>query len=164
MSGARKPYAFVFDVDGTLVRFTEGLRRHLEPDAFDLDAYHRATVSEAPVAKSVVVLLQALQAADVAIVISTYRERLYREDTMRLFDRLNIWPKRTYMRLAEDRELTNVAVKAKHLDRIAESYEIIGMADDDPAIEALCQERGIPILVVPGWLAEADTTNRHASD
>lgn len=154
----------MFDVDGTLVQLTDGLRQHLAADSFDLDAYHAASVTEAPAFDGIVVLLKALQDAGVAIIVSTYREADYRDVTFELFDRLGIWPKSTYMRLPEDRELPNYAVKEKHLERIAETYEIIGVADDDPAIEELCKRRGIPVLVVPGWLAEADTTNRGAAD
>ena len=102
-----KPPAFVFDIDGTLVEITPELRRHLEEDSFDLDTYHAATVHEAPASGRVLTLLRALQDANVAIIMSTYRERSYRDITLKLFDRLGIRPTKTYMRLPEDRDLPN---------------------------------------------------------
>lgn len=159
---ARRPSAFVVDVDGTLIQFTDALRRHLAEDTFDLDAYHLATVTEAPAAQTIIRMIDAFQVAGVAIIMSTYREIRYRDVTLALFDRLGVRPDKTYMRLPEDRHLANYLVKSKHIDRIQQTFEIICVADDDPAIEALCKERGIPVLVVPGWVQEADTTNRGA--
>lgn len=150
-SALGKRQAFVFDVDGTLVEFTDDLRRHFAEATFDLDAYHAAAVHQAPASDRVLTLLKALQRAGIAIVMSTYREESYRSVTLALFDRLGVWPDKTYMRLEGDRDLPNFEVKAKHLDRIVEAYDVIGMADDDPAIAELCQRRGIPVLVVPGW-------------
>lgn len=154
-----RPKAFVFDVDGTLIQFTPELRAHLAADRLDLATYHAAAVTEAPVSSAVLVLLEALQRAGVAIIMSTYRHAAYRQDTLDLFDRIGISPDKTYMRLPEDSDLPNYVVKAKHLDRIEETFDVVGVADDDPAIEELCKRRGIPVLVVPGWVEAENTTN-----
>lgn len=146
-----RPLAFVFDIDGTVIEYTVALREHFSSEVHDLDAYHQQSIWDAPAATRTLALLRALEKAGVTIIMSTYRERHYYEKTMKLFDRLEIWPAKTYMRLREDRDLPAYEVKTKHLDRIEETFEVIGMADDDPSIRRLCEERGIPILVAPGW-------------
>ncbi|GAA1793886.1 HAD family acid phosphatase [Nostocoides veronense] len=155
-----RPQAFVFDIDGTVIEYTVALREHFSSEVHDLDAYHEQAVWDAPAATRTLVLLRALEKAGVTIIMSTYRERHYYAKTMQLFDRLQIWPAKTYMRLPEDRDLSTYEVKAKHLKRIEETFEVIGMADDDPSIRRLCEERGIPILVAPGWI-DASRTPHH---
>lgn len=157
-----RPQAFVFDIDGTVIEYTVALREHFSGEAHDLDAYHEQSIREAPAATRILALLRALDKAGVTIIMSTYRERHYYAKTLELFDRLEIWPTKTYMRLPEDRDLPTYEVKAKHLNRIDETFEVIGMADDDPSIQRLCEERGIPILVAPGWF-DASRAPHHAS-
>lgn len=153
-----KRLAVIYDVDGTLVDVSS-VRHHvlagLQPDGTykkskNFDAFHEDAVSCPPHAW-VVRTMQVWRDMGYEILIVTARSEKYRRQ-------LDWWLAENgvacdappFMRTEGDYR-KDYLVKGEILDRILKRWDVRHAYDDNPAILALWEERGIEYTEVPGW-------------
>ena len=153
-----RPPAVIVDVDGTLVDVS-GVRHYVleDPRRKDFHHFHLAAMFCPPIA-STVALVRALWGSGVTVYIVTARKRRWLRHTQDWLWKHSIGYDALFMR-ADDDDRRDVLVKADILDDILTRHDVVLAVDDNPAVIALWQERGIPTVIVPGW----DTTMERRS-
>jgi len=147
-----KPKAIIFDMDGTLANVS-GIRHYLRPTpphrSKNFDAFHAESVDCPP---NPAVLNHAMVAHLLGhqIIIVTARRARWRHHTAWWLALHGVPSDAMFMRGDKDNR-PDYNVKSDILDAISHTWDVVHAVDDNPAVIALWQERGIPTTIVEGW-------------
>lgn len=147
--------AAIFDMDGTLCNVSS-IRYHVNPkDArFSgtkrFDRFHADSI-DCPPNHEVLRLVDQCRDEGLAIIIVTARKFMWRYHTMTWLIEWGVEYDAMYLRGDNDNR-KDYEVKADILAGIREGgYEPVLAVDDNPAIIALWEGRGIETITIPGW-------------
>ena len=147
-----KPKAIIFDMDGTLANVS-GIRHYLRPTppsrSKNFDAFHAESVDCPP---NHAVLNHAMVAylLGYKIIIVTARRARWRHHTAWWLALHGVPSDAMFMRGDKDNR-PDYYVKSDILDAILHTWDVVHAVDDNPAVIALWNERGIPTTIVEGW-------------
>jgi phosphoglycolate phosphatase-like HAD superfamily hydrolase len=144
-----KPFAVIFDMDGTLVNVSE-IRHLVSGPARDFDAFHRASV-DCPAHQWVVRAAHDEHYKGFRVLIVTARSARYRHETAWWLALHHVPSEALYMRGNKDQR-PDVEVKRDILRQIRTRYEVMQAYDDNPSVIGLWLSEGIPVIGVPGWV------------
>lgn len=155
----KKPTAFIYDVDGTIVDVSS-IRHHvlsgLLPDGTykrskNFDAFHTEAIN-CPVIEESVTLIRKYEAEGHLPLAVTARSQKYGRHTGFFLAMHNIPSYAMFMRRNGDHRLDSL-VKRDFWEVISSRFEIVGAIDDNPSIVELWEDVGIPnVHVVPGYI------------
>ncbi|WP_229052017.1 hypothetical protein [Aeromicrobium sp. Leaf350] len=140
--------AAIFDVDGTLCDVSS-VRHHVRGRKKDFNAFHSDALA-CPPHVEVADAARRARAEGLAVLVVTARKERWRHPTGFWLALHDIPSDELYMRGDKDGR-RDVEVKRDILQRIRRRYEVVEAWDDNPAIIALWESRGIPVRVVEGW-------------
>lgn len=146
-----KPTAAIFDMDGTLVNVTS-VHHHLFAEPRDFAAFHNGS-ADCPPMSDIVQIAVALHYLGHDIVIVTGRERQYEPVSTGWLDQhLPVPYVGPYMRADGDRRPAALVKEEILAELLADGYDVIFAADDDPKNVSMFERNGIDTLHVPGWV------------
>jgi phosphoglycolate phosphatase-like HAD superfamily hydrolase len=140
--------AVIFDVDGTLCD-VRTIRHHVRGRRQDFQAFHAAAI-DCPPHEHVAAAARQAHGDGLAVLVVTSRKEMWRRPTGFWLAMHAIPSDALYMRGNRDGR-PDVEVKRDVLQRIRRRFEVVAAWDDNPAIIALWESRGIPVHVVDGW-------------
>jgi phosphoglycolate phosphatase-like HAD superfamily hydrolase len=147
-----RPYAVIFDMDGTLCDVTS-IRHHVLAKPKNFDAFHYGSIWCPPI-DWVAAEAENCAANGYANIVVTAREQKWGTLTTNWLRHHAIPYDELHMRATGDIRPDTV-IKGEILARLQERYEIRHAYDDNPAIIKLWTSHGITTTIVPGW---ADAT------
>ena len=131
----------IFDIDGTLADCSH--RRHFVASKPKNWKAFNAGMEKDTLIKPVAKILDALIESHNAIIISTGREEIYKDNTIRWLGDNNIFYHALYMRKAGDYRTDDI-VKGEMLDQmIADGYNPVVAFDDRDRVVKLWRSRGL---------------------
>jgi FMN phosphatase YigB (HAD superfamily) len=148
-----KQKAVIFDMDGTLAN-VQSIRHFLHADTNgfgfkNFDKFHEESVN-VPANSEVVNQAQVCHMLGVAVIIVTARKQRWARHTAMWLAINNVPSDAMFMRGDSDHR-KDFDVKSDILDAIQHTWDVIHAVDDNPAVIALWNERGIPTTVIEGW-------------
>lgn len=148
-----KQRAVIFDMDGTLADVSS-IRHFLHSDTNgfgfkNFDKFHLESVN-VPANSQVVNQAQVCHMLGVAVIIVTARKQRWARHTAMWLALNNVPSDAMFMRGDNDHR-KDFDVKSDILDAIQHTWNVIHAVDDNPAVIALWNERGIPTTVIEGW-------------
>jgi len=147
-----KPFAAIFDVDGTLCDVS-GIRHYVrDPLKKNFRAFHAAS-AYVPAHEPVVNLAKQLHEAGVVIFVVTARRERWRYVTSNWLRKYEVPHDYLYMRDDWD-DRRDVEVKRDILVSIRNHHNVILAVDDNPAVIQLWNDESIPVVTWPGWETE----------
>lgn len=137
-----KPRSFIFDIDGTLADNSH--RTHwVESKPKNWRAYN-STMDKDTLIIPVYKVLRELE-FDYRILICSGREEVYRDVTEKWLEDHYIRFDEFLMRPAKDYR-SDTIVKSEMLDKLQETYDIMGVFDDRPSVIKMWRDRGLYVF------------------